>query len=268
MKISVIVTTYNWLPALQAVIRALNEQQHAGDFEILVADDGSNAGTTDWLKQQKLQVPLTHVWQPDEGFRAAKIRNQAAAKAQGDYLIFLDGDCITPVSFLHNHRHLAEKQCFVSGNRVLLSQTFTTEVLNQHLPVHQWTFKDWWLAARRGQCNRSLPFLPLPLWLLNRQYSTKWQGAKTCNLAIWRDDFLAINGFDERYQGWGYEDSDLVIRLMRHGVKRKLGRFATPVLHLWHKENDRSKEQANLQFLQRILGSERMVAEQGVSQYF
>lgn len=267
MKLSIIITTYNWLSALQAILRALSAQQHAGEFEVLIADDGSTVEVKNWLQQQTFPFPLIHVWQPDEGFRAAKIRNQAIAKASGQYIVFIDGDCIPPNHFIQRHRALAEKDCFVSGNRVLLQQEFTSQVLAQQLPIHQWGFGQWWLAALRKQVNRCLPFLPLPKLFTYHQYSSAWQGAKTCNLAVWREHLLAINGFDERYQGWGYEDSDLVIRLQRLKVRRKLGRFVTPVLHLWHRENDRSQEASNLHFLQSILHDNRVVAELGIDQY-
>lgn len=267
MKLSIIITTYNRLDALQAVIQSLAEQSYNGDMEIIVADDGSTTDTTEWLATQKIISPLLHVWQPDEGFRAAKIRNLAASKASGDYLIFIDGDCVAPTSFLKNHAALAEKNHFVSGNRILLSASFTEQVLNKHIPIHTWKYSNWLLARLQGKCNRALPFLPLLRILLPYQYSKKWEGAKTCNLAVWRKDFIAVNGFDEHYFGWGYEDSDLVIRLMRSGLRRKHSRFSIPVVHLWHRENDRSAHENNRLFLERVMTGNRVLSEQGVDQY-
>jgi glycosyltransferase involved in cell wall biosynthesis len=266
MKISLIITTYNRLPALQAVIGSLTDQRHHADLEVIVADDGSTPETAAWLQQQS-HLPVLHVWQPDEGFKAAQIRNRAAAKAAGDYLIFIDGDCIAPADFLKNHTKLAEENYLVSGNRILLSSRFTDEVLNQHLPIHTWPYKQWLLAYLQGKCNRALPFLPGICYLLPYQHSQQWQGAKTCNLGLWRQDFLKVNGFDESYQGWGYEDSDLVIRLLRAGIKRKHSRFLIPVLHLWHAENDRSKQESNRLALANIINSKRVMAQQGVDQY-
>jgi hypothetical protein len=46
-----------------------------------------------------------------------------------------------------------------------------------------------------------------------------------------------------------------VVRLLRNKIQRKEGRFGTPVLHLWHKENDRSNEVENFKRLQQILQS-------------
>lgn len=90
----------------------------------------------------------------------------------------------------------------------------------------------------------------------------------TCNLALWKNDFLRINGFDELFEGWGFEDSDLVIRLIHAGIKRKEGRFAVPVLHLWHPHNDKSKQDLNYQrLLDRLEQRDFIVATKGVSQY-
>jgi predicted glycosyltransferase involved in capsule biosynthesis len=91
----------------------------------------------------------------------------------------------------------------------------------------------------------------------------------TCNLAIWRKDFYAINGFDALFEGWGYEDSDLVVRLIHTGVNRKEGRFALPVLHLWHPQQDRHFEPENYQRLQARIHSPHFTrAKQGLAETF
>jgi predicted glycosyltransferase involved in capsule biosynthesis len=85
---------------------------------------------------------------------------------------------------------------------------------------------------------------------------------------VWKSDFIAVNGFDELFEGWGYEDSDLVIRLIHAGVRRKEGRFAVPVLHLWHPHNDKSRQETNYQrLMDRLAREDFKVAERGVTQY-
>ncbi len=95
----------------------------------------------------------------------------------------------------------------------------------------------------------------------------RWQGAKTCNLSAFRDDLLRVNGLDESYTGWGLEDSDLVVRLIRAGIINKSARFSAPVLHLWHKENDRSHLEENRLRLQQVLHATHTRALKGVDQY-
>jgi glycosyltransferase involved in cell wall biosynthesis len=243
---SVVVTTYNRNDALKAVLRALN-QQTDGSFDVIVADDGSEPNASAISEE----FGAKHVWQPHNGFRAAAIRNRAVEASRGDYLVFLDGDCIPRPSFIRHHRALAEAGWFVTGNRALLSQQATASVLSSADPLRQ----NWPLHRVRGGINRLSPFLTLPI--PRKRLATEWKGAQSCNLGIWRSDFDRVGGFDEAYQGWGYEDSDFVVRLIHAGVKRKDGRFATGVVHLWHPQNDRTSTARNLERLQTRL---RLVA--------
>jgi GT2 family glycosyltransferase len=90
---------------------------------------------------------------------------------------------------------------------------------------------------------------------------------RTCNLGVWRADLTRVNGFDEVFEGWGYEDSDLAVRLINSGVRRKEGAYATGVLHLWHRENDRRAEGENWERLQRRIRERATRAERGLDQY-
>lgn len=268
--ISLIVTTYNRPDALLRVLQALVMQDTASAFEVIIADDGSGSETTQLIKslQPTLPYPLRHCWQADNGFRAAKCRNRAVASAHGEYLIFLDGDCIPFPDFIERHIQLAEYGWFIAGNRVLLSQQQTEDCLQQkHLPT-EWTRLQWLKVRYMRGINRLTPLLRLPLLNpLRKLTAQRWQGAKTCNLAVWRSDFIAINGFDESYEGWGHEDADLVTRLIHAGVFRKSGHFAVPVLHLWHPAQDRSQAHDNFVRLQQRQQDLHFRAEQGVLQY-
>ena len=267
--ISVIVTTYNWAAALELCLNSLYAQTDK-DFEIIVADDGSTAEQLALTKScaANSPVPLQYVYHEDQGFRAGTIRNKAVAQSKGDYLIFLDGDCMVYPDFIATHHYLAESGFFVAGNRVLLSQSYTQEVMNQRLPLYEKSVAYFLQLRLRGKINRLMPFLKLPLGFLRKVQPDKWQKAMTCNLAMWREDFVRVNGFDELFQGWGYEDSDLVIRLIHSGIKRKEGRFAVAVLHCWHSFHDRSQHDANYARLMARLADKHFIrAELGVSHY-
>jgi len=266
--VTVIVTTYNRPDALGAVLEGFRVQDNR-DFEMVIADDGSTEDTAKLIAElmAHMPFPVRHVWQEDRGFRAAAVRNRAVAAAQGDYLIFLDGDCIPFPDFVGRHLALAEPGWFVAGNRILLSRLFTDRVLREKIPIHSWGFLRWSFARVRGWINRFVPIIRLPDGGYRRLKATQWQGAKTCNLAAWRHDLIKVNGFDERYQGWGHEDADLVVRLIRAGVQRKEARLAVPVLHLWHPRIDRAGRVRNLSLLKDILASDRTVAENGLEQY-
>ncbi|MEE9499502.1 MAG: glycosyltransferase family 2 protein [Nitrospinaceae bacterium] len=267
-RISVILSTYNRPDALDMVLRSLAAQTYT-DFEVVVADDGSREDTRLMIDRFSSQSPfkLKQVWQEDEGFRAATIRNKAVTASQGKYLVFLDGDCMVFPDFLAEHARLKEPNRFTTGNRMLLSRSFTETVLSRQLPLHQWTLSQWIMARLKGRTNRLLPLLRFPLGFLRKLTPRKWHGVKTCNLGVWRQDFLYVNGFDESYQGWGYEDSDLVIRIMNKGVFRLEGRFAIPVIHLWHPLNHSPSTEENLQRLHNVLKSNTIRVDNGVSRH-
>lgn len=259
-RLAVIVPTYNRPAALDRVLESLAEQD-TPPAQVIVADDGSGPETAAVVAgwQARMPCPLLHVWQPDEGFRLARSRNRAVAVAEADYLVFLDGDCLTFPDFVRRHLALAEAGWFVAGSRILLGKVLTQDVEFEAERPQYWGWGRWLLARLRGQVNRLLPLLRLPgrRWRLTR--SRRWQGARGCNLGIWRQDYAAVNGCDESFEGWGHDDAELVARLMRNGVLRKEGRFAVPVLHLWHREHDRSKEAENRRRLDEVLYGHRPV---------
>ena len=264
--ISVIVATYNRPDALDAVLRSL-ARQGDGNFEVLVADDGSRPDTAAVVSQWQGRIDrrLVHIWHPDDGFRLAEIRNRAIVAATGSYCIFLDGDCLARGDFVAAHRALAAPGWFVTGNRVLLSRELTRHVLSERLEAERWTFPQW-LAARSSRgINRLAPLVALPLGPLRRIAAHAWRGARGANIAIWRSDLIAVDGFDSGFAGWGREDSDLFVRLIRAGVRRKDGRYATGVLHLWHPEADRTRLSENEQRLGAVLAGDRTVANKGLS---
>jgi len=264
--ISVIVTTYNREDALDAALRALARQSDR-NFEIVIADDGSQPDTARVVESWKsrLKLPLKYVRHEHRGFRGGEIRNRAIRASTGEICIFLDGDCLPGADFVAAHRRLHEPGWFVSGNRILLSLELTEAVLAQGLPAETWNFAALLRQRLVGGVNRLMPTLRLPLGPLRKLRRGSWQGARTCNLAVARADLDRVDGFDAVYTGWGLEDSDLVVRLLHAGVRRKDGRFATGVLHLWHPQNDRSQFEANRARLDEVIGGKRVRALRGMS---
>lgn len=268
-RIAVIITTYNRPDALAAVLEGYLAQTD-GNFELIVADDGSTDDTRKLVDdcRQRAKFSISHVWQEDQGFRAAAARNRALAAATADYIVFTDGDCVPLPSFVARHRLLAEPGYFLAGNRLLLSEQFTQQVLRGKIPIHAWGISRWLAAWMKRDINRLLPLLLAPNFgMLRKLAPQRWQGVKTCNLSAWRNDLIKVNGLDETYSGWGLEDSDLVVRLLHAGVCHKSARLAAPVLHLWHRENPRDRYAENRKKLNEILHSDRVQALQGVEQY-
>jgi glycosyltransferase involved in cell wall biosynthesis len=245
--ISILLATYNWPQALKLCLESLATQTDK-QFEIIIADDGSTESTKQVIEAIKGSHPavINHLWQEDQGFRKTKILNQAIAAAHGDYLVFLDGDCIVQPDFVARHRELAQKGYLLTGSRILLNESLTQELLTWP----QWSFGRFCsnLIGKRigGGINK---YWPLKIKLGNgswRDYNKfVWRRIKGCNMACWKADAEAINGFDETMTGWGHEDADFIFRLQHHGILRKSGSWSTEVLHLFHKINDQSNAAEN-----------------------
>lgn len=265
-KISVVVSTYNRPEALGCVLSSLLHQDDPG-YEVIVADDGSGPETAALVKSfvHQSSVPISHVWHEDLGFRLAGIRNLAVTRAAGDYVIFLDGDCIVRRNFISEHRRIARTGQMVTGSRILLSKSLTERILSDGLAAHRWSLLRWLVLRIEGEVNRWVTLVPFPgVWW--RPYrSFKARRIRGCNLAAWRKDIETVNGFDEAFVGWGHEDLDFVARLWNAGIRRSSGACAATVLHLWHPEARRDSAEGNLSLALERQASGAVRASRGLS---
>jgi glycosyltransferase involved in cell wall biosynthesis len=228
---SLVITTYNWPQALALVLDSVRAQQVLPG-EVVVADDGSRDDTRQLLERaaRDFPVPLRHCWQEDAGFRAARSRNRAIAAARGDYVLLLDGDMVLHARFVADHGDAARAGGYVQGSRVLTSPTFAERMLAGARPTVTWRSPG---IERRRNALR-LPWLSR--WYQQRSTTLTPTRIKTCNQGWWRSDLLALNGFDERYEGWGREDEDLAVRAGHAGLVCRQMRFAGLAFHLHHRE--------------------------------
>lgn len=259
MKISLIISTYNQPPALDKVFAGLLLQSEWPD-EILIADDGSTQTTRDVIDafRNSARVPVHHCWHPDNGFLKTTILNQSVARANGDYLVFLDGDCVPHPHFIADHRALAERGFWVQGRRCYVREPFVADFIPGKTRV--------WLWALRGRVSRPHKSIRLPFALVFR--NQKQRGIIGCNMAFWRDDVVAVNGFDESYQGRGMgADSDLGSRVYNLGRPRKFVYGRALVFHLDHTIMPRPHFAANHARLQNVLQTRATRCRVGLDQY-
>ncbi len=260
MKISVIVTTYNRPDALVKVLEGLNGQTLLPD-DVIVADDGSSDDTAEKIDHFKTGAPyeLKHVWHKDKGFRAAKIRNKAVKSSSGEYIIFLDGDCVPDKHFVADHLELSQKGLFFQGKRILIGENNCD--CFSHTDINSRLKKFILLVSRRpGNWHHILRIVFFPSFV-----SKKLDGVRSCNMGIFRNDLYAVNGFNEDFSGWGREDSELVVRLYNYGLKRKTHPFRAVCYHLWHKENDRSNLEKNDLLLKQAVASTKHNCDKGLA---
>lgn len=263
MRSSLILTTYNWPRALELVLESVLQQTHPPD-ELLVADDGSGEATGELVRgfADRLAARATalrHVWHPDLGFRAAAIRNRALAAATGDYILLVDGDCILHPGFVGSHLHFARAGSLVQGTRVLLSERRSSEALSKRQTLFH--------PLARGLSNRANAVSARWLSRIVPSSRDPLSGVRSCNMAFWRDDAARVNGFNERFVGWGREDSEFVARMSHAGVRRRKLKFGGIVYHLWHPERPREALEANDALLALALETRGVRAELGMDQY-
>jgi len=262
-SLAVVISTYNNPDFLRLTLEGYR-QQHDKHFEIYIADDGSSDETGQLIQrmQNNFPVPIHHLWQADDDFRKARIHNRVIRQISATHTLLTDGDCIPLPGLVAAHRRFAGDNYFISGSRVLLGRPCSERLCRQQR-FDTARSNAWWLMQRvSGNINRLLPLL-LPTAL--SPASSQLEGIRGCHLCCPTQALIQINGFDESFEGWGREDSDLTARLLHAGVKRRNLR-GQPVLHLWHEESSRQHLAENDDMLQACLNEHRIEALCGLKQ--
>jgi len=262
-SLAVVISTYN-RPDFLALVLDGYRQQTDHHFTLYIADDGSTRATKTLIEHitPHFPVPIHHLWHEDDGFRKARIHNKAIQQITEDHVLLTDGDCIPLPGLVAAHRRAATQKHFISGSRVLLSKSWT-EKLCQQTSINTDRSIVWWLKQRlHKHINRVLPLALAPRL---SSPNTQLEGIRGCHLCCPREALQRINGFDENFEGWGREDSDLTARLLHAGLTRRNLR-GQPVLHLWHKECSRHKLNDNDAKLQACLDEHRIEAISGLKQ--
>lgn len=230
--------------------------------EIIVADDGSRPDTRELVEvlARDAPMPVHHSWQEDKGFRLARSRNRAISRAEGEYIILVDGDVILERHFIEDHLDFCRPGHFIQGTRVLLNRELSAMVLEKKTMEQVFCFRG---VENRKNCLRSR--------LLSKVFSFTSRslvGIKTCNFAFYRQDAFAVNGFNEDFVGWGREDSEFIVRLLNSGVARKNMKFNGLVYHLYHPMNDRARLKYNDHILQQTIDGKLTWCDNGINQHF
>lgn len=262
---SLIIATYNWPGALTLCLKSVLTQSVFPD-EVIIADDGSRDETRQLVESFKsaLPVPLVHVWQPDEGFQLAKIRNRAIATAKGDYIIQVDGDLILHREFVSDHLHLAKQKHFITGSRLLLSEPITKKLIESEQIE---------ISAGIAVKSRNI-FNGFRIGFIRRFLADKYKVrgsnkyyVKGCNMSFWRKDLILVNGYNELYKGWGREDSDIAIRLMNSGINKHFIKMGAIAYHLYHHEASRNRKDINTEMMLNTIKGKVKYCEKGLAQY-
>lgn len=236
MKTSVITTVYDRPAHFRLMLAALAAQTRRPD-EVVVADDGSGDATVAALRELAAAspIPCTVVRQEKDGYRLAAARNLAIRAATGDYLIFADCDIALLPDAVAAHLSLAAPGRLLCGNRALLGEDATARLFAASPAPSPDGWEDAWRTADATELHAAqalfLHHAALRRWHLARPHKPKIIG---CHFSLFRDDVRRVNGFDENFVGWGYEDDDFARRLYKTGVRPASVILAARAMHLWH----------------------------------
>ncbi|TXE16930.1 glycosyltransferase [Psychroserpens burtonensis] len=238
LKSSLIISTYNWPDALNLVLASVLNQV-VMPSEILIADDGSTPDTKRLIEnyKSKLSVPIVHVWHEDIGFTKATILNKAIAQSKGEYIVQVDGDCIVHPNFIKDHLTFATENCYLYGSRVNIQKAYL-EKLFTNQQVQFGPFSEGINKRTRALYSPILSQFYKP----KLQLSKKFRG---CNTSYYKSDFIAVNGYNEDFKGWGREDSELALRFLNFGLKSRRLRYRGIVYHVYHLEKSKSRIELN-----------------------
>lgn len=247
MKTSLIISTYNRPDALRLCLLSAFRQSVMPD-EIIIGDDGSTEETRRLIESLRPLCPteLKHIWHEDNGFRLAMMRNKCVAASSGEYIIEIDGDVILHRHFVKDHVSFAREGCYVKGGRCNLGRKLTYELCLEE-------------SLRRLNCftfgieSKPENALHMP-WigrLMAPYYRKNRETALGCNMSFYRKDFIALNGYDEFYEGWGGEDGDLGRRFQAYGLKKLHLKFVGIVFHLWHEDKFMYNKDKNCNYSRR-----------------
>lgn len=237
-SLSVVVATYNRADYLRINLACLSAQDYEGDWQIIVADDGSTDHTPRVISEARLAgegPEIQHCWHEHQNYRRAFILNQGSRLAGGDVLIFLDSDCIPAPDLLSTYAVHFAPGAFYLGGVYYLKQQLSDTVLQNH---QSFSRQEFWARAAQsqnlkiGSARRNFKrYWKSKLYIaLNFRKPKIWGG----NCAVNHDVFEKINGYDENYAGYNKSDSDLRNRLVKGSYRAVPLQTKARAYHLYH----------------------------------
>lgn len=228
--LSVIVSTFERPGHLRRCLESIAAQVDvAGRIEVIVTDDGSGDLTLSMVTAFAQRAPFrvactTH---PHDGFRLSQCRNEGAATANADRLLFTDGDCMLPPGSLAQYLETIQPGRIAAGDSCRLDESATASLSLADVGAGRFVAAVAPAERRRlmAKARHSRLYEVLRVPMRPRIYGNA--------IGIARTDYEAINGFDEAFVGWGLEDRDLQRRAEAIGI-RATGMFRHAFVHQWH----------------------------------
>lgn len=238
-SVTVIISVYKDVEALRLIIDSLLHQTRLPD-EIIISEDAEFPEMAAYAAS--LDVPfIRHLHQPDTGWRKNRALNRAIAASTGDYLIFIDGDCVPYPTFIEGHLQLSRPDSALCGRRSEPGERFSGMLRRGEMTLQQFIDRYWRnFFALRADAIRHFQegvYLPPRHWIvrLREGMKRKEQHIVGCNFSCYKSDLERINGFDEDFtMPTTGEDTDVERRLRHFGVQMRSCRNVANVVHLYH----------------------------------
>jgi glycosyltransferase involved in cell wall biosynthesis len=236
---ALIVATFNDPSGLENMFSSIDRQTVA-PRRVYVADDGSDGKTFEVVRRWNSAMPIEHLWQEHDGFRKCKVLNLVIARATEDYFVFVDGDELLHPRFMEDHLSAAAPGTAVLGTRCHLSGPKGSK-LSRPPSWPELLFLFCAGCVKRPPRYGTITFRNR-LASLKRGFRLGCSSPKPCshkfaiggNMAAWRNEIIGVNGFDERFHGWGHEEVDLVERMTRNGLQTRHLRYRAICFHVNH----------------------------------
>ena len=191
-NISIIVPVYNGgIYFCECVSSLLKIDFPTDKLQVILINDGSIDDTYQWLFKQKLPPYFEIITHTKNKGRAAA-RNSGIKNAKGDVVIFLDADMVVKQDFVKQHIKAISKPGVVAVSGLVIADTD-----KQKTSLQYYLFEYRKRGAKQFGENNPIPFK----YLITNNMSVKRKVIEECGF------------FDERYIGYGGEDTDYAIRL-------------------------------------------------------
>ena len=257
--LTVVISYYKNLPNLELILSALNLQSDM-NFEVIVSEDDNDPATQTFIEeiQKKVKFPIVHLSQEDKGFRKNRSLNKSIRAAQGDFMIFLDGDCVPHKHLVHAYSKVSHLSGIFYGRRVMLSESLTRKLQSQR-QFHGLNFAKLWFSGSKKLKEH---------WYLPLSLSWATRGLKGCNWGVQKSDLMAVNGYDESYvYATVGEDDDISWRLQQKGLALISMKNKAIVYHLDHPRTYGTKGTSiNLKIFETVKSQQKIYCTNGLSQ--
>ncbi len=246
--LTVIVTSYQsprplrlCLVALAAEIARLRAQGEQGGIELIVADDGdpehaSRAPAIEAAASGSFSR-VRRLWQAHDGYGKVRLANKAAAAAETELLLYLDGDSLLAPGALATHLRLSGPRRYVSGNQLRLGATASAAIDESLAESGRFASALWLLpwTIRRDGFETKRHYATLRALGLARPLRRRGRGGFNGGCASLPKQLLEeVNGWDESIAGYGFDDTELGHRLQNVGAEPVDARLEAMVVHLFH----------------------------------